>query len=288
MSQNNAHHKPENERPRAMLVEDTGSESEADALLPTVERLRRHAPPLAASQSTAALISQLSRQLEAQKPSGRSWRWPLLLVRSQARIIRAEIWLASALVMAVGTVVTLADANAALMGGLLPLTTLAPVVAAVGIALLYDTDIERILELEDSTPASARMLLLARLALVFGFDLLLALAASVILALTHAELSLWPLVMSWLAPMAFLSALAFFVSVAFIDSLAGTMLSLAIWVTHVTLRSATSDSPWVAVLSMPGLDAPGFRPLIIAAATILVVVALWLVGHTERKTGDMA
>jgi len=287
MTQNNAHNPDADQRLRAMLVEDTGSEAEADALLPTVQRLRRWSVP--ATQTSADLLTRLSAEMLVSRRS--KWRaawewWPLLLIRSQAQVIRAEIWLASALVIALGTLVTLAGSGAS-MGGLLPLSVLAPVVAAVGVALLYDSDVELILELEDATRASARILLLARLSLVFSFDLLLTLTASVILSLAHAEISLWPLVMSWLAPMAFLTGLAFFLSVALVDSLAGSLFSLAIWAAHVVLRTAASDNQWVRLVSMPGLDSPSFRPLLLTVAALLVGVALWLAGRTERKIGDV-
>jgi hypothetical protein len=177
-----------------------------------------------------------------------SW-WPLLLLRSQLRVVQGEIWFASALVIGLGTLVTVLtfEAGSSMM---LPLVFLAPVVSGFGVAFLYDGNIVQMLELEDTTPASARILLLARLTLVFGFNLLLMLAGSLILAIALEDVSLWPLVSSWLAPMTFLSALAFFTSVLIKDALVGGFLSHT---KHHKIAGRSHPSLWK--LCEPG---PGF------------------------------
>jgi hypothetical protein len=142
------------------------------------------------------------------------------------------------------------------------------------------------LELEESTLASARLLLLARLTLIFGFDLLLAVAGSILLAVVHAEISLMPLILSWLAPMAFLSALAFLMSVMLVDTLAAALFSLALWGAHIFLRNWQTLPEFFVYLSMPGLSAPETRPLLFIAASVIVAAALWIVGLVERKTGE--
>lgn len=273
----------ETQRLRAMLVEDLGSSDAADDFLPTVQRLRQWRPLEA--QSSGELLKVLAPELPRPKTRlARLLDWyPFLLIRSQVRVVRREIWAASLLVMALGTFVTLADASA----NLLSLSVVAPIVAAVGVALLYDSDVERILELEDSTPISPRRLLLARLTLVFGFDLMLGLIGSVFLAAFQAQLSLWSLVMSWLAPMAFLSGLAFLLSVLFVDAVAGAVFSLILWGMHVVLRVMPSQNEWMQILSLPGLANPDARPLLLGAAAALIVIALWLVGHVERNIGEV-
>ncbi|MDL1883249.1 hypothetical protein FBR01_06330 [Anaerolineae bacterium CFX8] len=273
----------EQRRLRALLAEDAETPEETEALLETVRFIRRWDAPSPTPQETARLVEKLLPELP--KPERRhpgQW-WPLLILRAEARIIRREIWLASALVMALGVLTTLGinSTNAAT-----PLTILAPVVAAVGMALLYDSDMEQVLELADSTAVSARLLLLARLTLVFGFNLALGLGGSVALSLLRADMLLWPLVMSWLAPMAFLSALAFLLSVVTGDAIAGAVFSLAIWGMHVFVRSmpASGDLSWI--LSLPGLADPAARPFLFAAALLLVMAALWLAGDSERRMGE--
>lgn len=274
----------EQRRLRALLAEDAETPEETEALLETVRFIRRWDAPSPTREETARLVEKLLPEVpqpERRRSVGQ-W-WPLLILRAEARIIRREIWLASALVMALGVVVTLGISSTSAAA---PLTILAPVVAAVGMALLYDSDMEQVLELADSTPVSARLLLLARLTLVFGFNLALGLAGSVVLALLRADMLLWPLVMSWLAPMAFLSALAFMLSVVTGDAVAGAVFSLTIWGMHVFVRAmpASGDLTWI--LSLPGLADPSTRPFLFAAALLLVMAALWLAGDTERRIGE--
>ncbi|NWG16795.1 MAG: hypothetical protein HXY41_09180 [Chloroflexi bacterium] len=273
----------ENRRLRALLAEDADTPEETEALLETVRFIRQWDAPTPAPETTARLIESLLPELPqpARRHPGQGWL--LLVLRAEARIIRREIWLASALVMALGVVVTLG------VGGVnpaTPLALLAPVVAAVGMALLYDSDMEQVLELTDSTPASVRLLLLARLTLVFCFDLALGLAGSVVLTLLRADVLLWPLVMSWLAPMAFLSALAFMLSVVTGDAVAGAVFSLTIWGMHVFVRSMPASGGLTWILSLPGLADPATRPFLFAAALLLVMAALWLAGDPERRIGE--
>jgi len=274
---------------RAMLHEDIESPEEADALLATVKQMRRWQAPDASPQASAELLKLLAAEMPAKKSRLNRLLeyWPLLLIRSQIRIVRGEIWLASALVMILGTVVTLTTYQHS-PGSTIPLAILAPLVAAVGVAMLYDSDTEPMLELEDTTPVSIRLLLLARLTLVFGFDLCLGLAGSIVLAALNTEISLWPLVMSWLAPMAFLSGLAFLLSVVFIDSMAGALLSLGLWGLHVMMRSAQPINTLILALSLPGLAAPETRPVLFGLAAMLTGLALWLLGRTERNIGELA
>jgi hypothetical protein len=274
---------------RAMLREDIESPEEAEALLATVKQIRGWQAPEASAKASAELLKLLAAEMPAPRKS-RLKRllecWPLLVIYSQARVVRSEIWLASALVMVLGTVVTLTTNSAS--GGTIPLAILAPLVTAVGVAMLYDSDNEPMLELEDATPVSIRLLLLARLTLVFGFDLALGLAGSTALALLNTEISLWPLVMSWLAPMAFLSGLAFLLSVVFIDSLAGALFSLGLWGLHVIMRSTEPVNTLILALSLPGLAAPETRPVLFGLAALLTGLALWLLGRTERHVGEIA
>ncbi len=280
---------PDDERQRlqAMLAEDAASPEEDEALLTTVSRLRRWSVPAVDAQKQAHLV----RLLEAawlsrrQSPLARlrqrigEW-WPLLILRAQARVVQREIWLASALVMALGLAVTLSAYNA---GQMLPLVLLAPVIAAVGMALLYDASLEQVLELERGMPIPMRILLLARMALVFSFDGVLALIASLILVVAHAEIALWPLVLDWLAPMAFLSMLAFLISVLSRDSLVGITLSMAAWSVLVVRRFS------VGIFErLPDLTSVQARPWLLMLALTLGLLALWLAGRESKFMGDVS
>jgi hypothetical protein len=269
---------PKDEELRAKLIEDTGSPEEAERLAPVVRRLQSWSAPKPGPTATAKLIARL----EAEIPNPQSpitnllSSWPILLLRAQLRVVRGEIWAASALVMALGLLVTLATYSAAEAW---PLVLVAPLVAATGVAFIYGPDVDPALEIELATPVPPRLVLLARLALVFGFNLIMGLAASLILSLARAEVAFWPLVSTWLAPLSFLSALAFLLTVFTVNSTTSAMISLLGWAFQ-SLRQlgGLKAVAWF----MPDLMAASARPWLWALALLLAALALWLGGREER------
>ena len=269
---------PKDEELRAKLIEDTGSPEEAERLVPVVRRLQSWSAPKPGPTATVKLIARL----EAEIPNPQSpitnllSSWPILLLRAQLRVVRGEIWAASALVMALGLLVTLATYSAAEAW---PLVLVAPLVAATGVAFIYGPDVDPALEIELATSVPPRLVLLARLALVFGFNLIMGLAASLILSLARAEVAFWPLVSTWLAPLSFLSALAFLLTVFTVNSTTSAMISLLGWAFQ-SLRQwgGLKAVAWF----MPDLMAASARPWLWALALLLAALALWLGGREER------
>jgi hypothetical protein len=266
----------EDERLRAMLKEDTGSDEQADALLGTVKRLRKWQAPEAAN--TAQLINLLAAQFPRQKSRReRLWEWqPLVLMRSQARIVSGGIMLASLLVMALGAFVA---AIMTIPNGSTPLALIAPLVAAMGIAFIYGEDVDPPLELLLTTPVSPRLVLLARMALVFGFDLLLGVAASLALVALRSEWTFGALVALWLAPMTFLSALALFTSTLLKDTLAGVAMSLFIW---GALCAGHLMHVYGTPTFLPDFTIASAQPFLWVMGAALAIAALWLAGNEEH------
>ena len=206
-----------------------------------------------------------------------SLAWQLLL--GQLPLVRRELWPASALTVGLGCLVALLVAAPSEAGG--PLAVLAPVIAAVGVSLVYGPDNDASLEVALSTPTPPRLVLLARLVLVYGYDLALALAASVVVALTRAEVGLWPLVELWLGPMFFLSALALLLSL-FFGPTPAIMAAMTLWATRL---AAMSDGARTFV-------APGWAdrieafwqasPLLLPLAVALLAAAVLLAPRLER------
>jgi anti-sigma-K factor RskA len=162
--------------------------------------------------------------------------WQLLL--GQIPLVRHGIWIASALTTLLGVVVALLTAHQS--AGTFLLALVAPVVAAVGIAFIYGPENDPSLEIAVSTPTSPRMVLLSRMTLVFGYDLLLALAASLALTMVHG-LGLWQLIELWFAPMLFLSALTLATSLLFSPLVAMTG-ALALWGVRLFAISDSANS----------------------------------------------
>ena len=183
------------------------------------------------------------------------------------------------MVMALGTMVTLATYGPYSPSGSLPFVLISPIVAAIGVAFIYGPVVDPALEIELATPASTRLILLARLVLVFGFNLALGLMGSVVLAGLRSEVSLWPLVMTWLAPMAFLSALAFMLTILLADPGIGVLVSLVLWAVQSMGQVLTlSGISW----NLPDLTAMEVRPWLWASTLLFFVVALWASGRDER------
>jgi len=275
------------------LTEDLASAPQAADLLPTVVRLQTWRAPTPTPADTTRLLATLQPQypITNYKFLISHLQSPFLLLRSQLYIVRREIWAASALVMMLGagmsilipTGDTLPDGSTTPDGFALALV--APLVAALGISFLYGPGMDPAVEIEESTPVTQRQILLARLTLVFGFNLTLGLLASLGVMLAGAigltaPVSLPALIGVWLAPMTSLSALALFLTVLTGDSLAGVVASLGIWM----MQSFRAFAPTQPVF-FPLLDllAPDVRPGLWMLALCLGVLAFWLAGREGQS-----
>jgi hypothetical protein len=251
---------------------------ESAPLLHTLRRLRQWpTPPADTARLLAVLQPALQTQIRARRRAALAWPW--LLLRAQLRVVHREIWLGSALVIALGTLV--AAAGSAAMPGALPLVLAAPLVTAVGAAYLFGPDDRSSLEVELAAPVPPRVILLARLTLLFAFDLSLGLLGSVLLSMVKAEVLLWPLVASWLAPMACLSAAAFLLSVLLVDATSAALASLGLWCLQALRQTGTGDL-YLLFRFVPDLLRPGAQGGLWLAALVLVAAALWLGGQEER------
>ena len=266
-------------RLKQILEENVESESLAE-----IDGLLSNVPEITARDShKRQVISLMMQELPRKKTRLQhilEW-YPLALLLSQTRVIQRELWAASAVILLIGVIVTLTAPDP----DLLSFSVIAPVVAAASVAMLYDDTVRAMLEIEETTRASARLLLLARLTLVFGFNLVLALTGSVALSLLDNETLLLPLIMSWLAPMTFLAGFAFFLSIVARDTLFAAGASLILWIGHLILSQANLTNFWLQLLSMPGLSDPANRPNLLIGGVLLTTVALWLAGIVDRRAG---
>ena len=273
----------EDRRLKAKLSEDLGSEEAARQFLPLVRQLHDLPAPQPTPEQSARLAAQIivtshmehAIQEESSETTSIFSRvfssLPWLLLRSQARLVQQGLWIISPMVMLLG--VGIAWIGYPPDYGL-PLSVVAPLVAAVGMALIYGSGNEQAVEIELSAPLPAWVLLLARMALVFTFNLGLGLAASAALSLSHSGLSFWPLVIAWLAPMALLSGLSFFITVLWNNSSIAISLALGFWIILNLLRFlplqdfplseaavqvfSIQSAPWLGALAL-GLCALALR-----------------------------
>jgi hypothetical protein len=210
-------------------------------------------------------------------PAGRvSLAWQLLL--GQLPLVRREIWTASALTMALGCVVALLAESASAAGA--ALAVFAPVIAAAGVAFVYGPENDPSLEVALSTPTPPRLVLLARLVLVYGYDLALALAATGVLVVVKDGVGLWSLIWTWIGPMLFLSALALVASL-FFGPTPAIVATMGLWTTKI-VASAYPEAP----LAQPGADLLGAfwhtTPILLTLAAALVAFAVLYAPRVER------
>jgi hypothetical protein len=280
---------PDMEQLWSYLSEDVDSDEESELLRPVVARLSAWQVPRPTAAEKADLMTALLPALPVVTQDAPFWLrgktavsewWPWLLIRAQARVVRREIWAASFLVMVLGVFVSIIWEDIDGVSGL-PLVLVAPLVAATGVGLLYGAPEPGIWEIEMVTAVPARLILLVRLLLVFGFDLGLGVLGSVMLALFRPDVAVWTLVVTWLAPMTFLSAFAFLITILARSTELGMLLSFGLWGAQ-TVRLATG----IDILPfLPDMMTPAAQPWLWGLALLLAGGALWLGGRAERWLG---
>jgi hypothetical protein len=145
-----------------------------------------------------------------------------LLIQTQAKFIRHEIWLTSLLIMALGIIAGLISKHTEIMRILIPF------VSAMCLAIIYTPDADPSFELILASPNSPRQILLARMVLTYGFNLVLAFLANICLIDLIPGGLLGQVILGWMGPMMFLSALALVLSLYFGFELA-IFASYSVW-----------------------------------------------------------
>lgn len=226
----------------------------------------------------------------------RAWRLRYLvaLLVAEARLIRLAVPVASALVMALGVAIVLfhaaaggaAPGTAGIAGGTanLVLALIAPIVAAAGVAGTYRSRRDPAAELVAATPTSGRLLLLVRLALVFGYDLAIAVAASAALtaAGTAQMASLNALIGAWLGPMALLSSLSLLVAVRFGPDIA-LGAAVGLWAVRVLAGGVFVRDDWPARFIV---DAWSTNAAVLAASAVFALAAVAMAGRVDPFRGE--
>lgn len=202
------------------------------------------------------------------------------LLRTQMPLVQHEIWPASAAVIALGFVAAVISAHSGFI------YALAPLIAATCVSLIYGPENDPAYELALATPTTPRQILLARLVLVFGYNLGLALIATLGLLPLLPQPLLGDLVLAWLAPMTFLSAAALVLSL-WTGAPNAIVVTYIAWLVHLiagplrspqaTLKLSTEALNFMAAYQS-FWQAPG---LLLALAVVLFGLAAWLAGRQE-------
>ncbi|MGB7538317.1 MAG: zf-HC2 domain-containing protein [Anaerolineales bacterium] len=205
------------------------------------------------------------------------------LLWAQIPIIRQDIWSVSALVTLVGFFVALTGERVGF------LRELAPMVAAAGVAMLIGPQNDPAEELVRSASIPQRQILLARLALVFGYNLLLAGAASLGLFPILPEEVWGGLILGWLGPMAFLSSLALLFSL-WIGTTGAVALVYTLWLSHWALPGMDRLWGWSGRFPAAGNALAAYAQfwnspaLLLAASAAFFAGVVWLAGRARPSS----
>jgi hypothetical protein len=175
--------------------------------------------PLPSSQ----ILDQVWAKIDApatQKASTRRWSPGYMLLhlwlvfKKQIGIIHKSIWIVSAMVMVFGCILVLVATSgdhSHIRDARLLLALFASVIGASGVAFIYGAENDVGFELTLSTPTSIRIVMICRMVLVVGYDLLLSALASTILALSYGG-GPWEIIQLWLGPMLLLASISLVLS----------------------------------------------------------------------------
>lgn len=150
-----------------------------------------------------------------------------LVFRGQSPLLNRSIWLLPLLAMTVACILTFflhVDAGWSL-------TVAALSASATGTASIYGSENDAGMELALSTPTSMRTILLSRLAVVLGYNVMLAALTSIIIVLAHGG-GFWMLVHLWLGPALFLSSLSLALSLL-LGSMFASLIALMLEVSQM-------------------------------------------------------
>lgn len=234
---------------------------------PGPDHLARVLAAVQAAQDQAAMAELLPSR---RPPAGTSTSL-LAAIRSQIPVVGLPFWLGCALVIALGV----------LLGNLWPdplvspLLLTAPPLAALGVGYAFRAIDAGMAELERACPAHPMELALARLLLVVGFDLLLAL----LLLPWNAGAPLVrggdvSLILDWLAPLLLSSGVSLLGTQRY-GVLAGTSSGLGLWAVYLGLHLLV-DQGVLALSVLEGLVVWG---LLLTIGLVCAALALRQVGR---------
>jgi hypothetical protein len=241
------------------------------------DALRPDAPP---PDAVAVMLRRAAAEPEPVRRRRGHLAFAAQLLTAQMRLIRISVWLASALTMAFGVLAMLAPHQGGLPESVLAM--IAPFVAAAGIAGVCGPERDPGFELMAATVTSPRTVLVARVALVFAYDLVLAFAASLALVAMGLDTSgLGALIDAWLGPMALLSSLCLLLAVA-VGTTTAITAGLALWVARLLVPSLALGTHWLVPVAdaVKLLWATNFVSAVLAVA--LLAASLVVVGRAYR------
>ncbi len=209
----------------------------------------------------------------------------LLLARSQLRVIRPGIWVASTLATLICLAPLLWPATFSSPGASLHIAIaqsfLTPLVTALGLAFLYGPETDAGLEIALSTPVSPRQVLLCRLLLAVSYNVVLSLAVTLAAVTLHGG-NFGLLVTFWVGPMLLLSGLSLTLSIG-AGAVVGASASSGLWLLHFFVSSISAVAATAAGDGTPLAIIWQTTPATILIAGLLFALAVVCVPHQAPR-----
>lgn len=203
-----------------------------------------------------------------------------LVFKRQIPIIHRSIWIATPLVLVFGcSLVLFATVNspARVQSIEMTLALFTTVSSAAGVAFIYGLENDTALEITLSTPTSMRLIMLSRLLLVVGYNVILSALASAIIALAHGG-GVWEVMQMWLGPMLLLSSITLTLSL-----IIGSWLSLlTAFIFEVAQALLSGFEQHTATLQFTAPEIWQTNPTIVFLAVLLIVFAVFYAPRQPR------
>ncbi|GAP06350.1 hypothetical protein ATHL_01204 [Anaerolinea thermolimosa] len=242
---------------------DEGQREALGDLNEVVRVLESYTLPEPDSEQRARLLEMLkhhlSRSVDLPK---RNWSWWYRLMQSQWSMFETSFWVAGLFVLLLGLLMTLLEGNELLP---LLLLVLSPLMAVGSVVYLFRPETRTLHELELLTATHPVELLIARLTMVLGWNMLIAFILMLIIHLESTQIVLWRLALAWLGPLLTLSGLALYITLRW-GVLPGTILPLSLWGGMVILG-------WREILlrSTEGILNPSWLTWLITSSKVVLV-----------------
>lgn len=228
----------------------------------TVRWAGQQADPAALDRVLAGALEQVRAEI----PRTARVRWAWLVVLAQVPIVRQRLLAASLMVMTLGALIVMASGRSWSRD---VFVSLAPLAVAAGSAMLFRDGLGELALVLAATP---RLVLVARLVVVFAVDLAAALLTSVAVAGRLHE-ALGALIAAWLGPMLLLAVVSLLASILSGPG-TGITVALGLWLLRVLAGLDTPGGIITGSVAARIDEAWATSPAVLAGAVVLLVATI--------------
>lgn len=268
------------------LQEQGATPMEISELTPVLLQLREWQAPTPAPLATQHLLATLRPALAPLSPVRTAIQarhhsiaqkigWFVQITSVQISLLRLSFWLLTALIALLGVLVIYSPFG---YTSVFLLRVSSPFIIYLGTIRLFRSSRLHTLEYELACPPSAQQLVLARLIVLLGYDMLLGLGMSFLLW-SHGGGDFLLLTLHWLAPLLLVAGIALVLSL-FISVSTATLLAYISWLGYAALSTIRFDPTRQTALAPPNVQVELVLALVGLVALVLTVLSQ--AAHTER------